>query len=60
MGRHTASRASLPALVVSAARRSHVAARAVRRPRTLATGAAVAAVALTATTAAAAFAEGSA
>ena len=60
MGRHTASRASLPALVVSAARRSHVAARAVRRPRTLATGAAVAAVTLTATTAAAAFAEGSA
>jgi hypothetical protein len=62
MGRHTASRASLPAALASAARRgAHGAARvAPRRRRTLGTGAAVAAVALTATTAAAAFADGSA
>ncbi|MFF2269078.1 D-alanyl-D-alanine carboxypeptidase family protein [Cellulosimicrobium cellulans] len=62
MGRHTASRASLPATLASAARRgAHGAARvAPRRRRTLGTGAAVAAVALTASTAAAAFADGSA
>ena len=60
MGRHTASRASLPAALASAARRgAHGAARVVPgRRRTLGTGAAVAAVALTASTAAAAFADG--
>ncbi|MFE6234443.1 D-alanyl-D-alanine carboxypeptidase family protein [Cellulosimicrobium sp. NPDC057862] len=62
MGRHTASRASLPVALASAARRgAHGAARvAPRRRRVLGTGAAVAAVALTASTAAAAFADGSA
>jgi hypothetical protein len=61
MGRHTASRASLPAALVSAARRgAHGAARVAPRRRTLGTGAAVAAVALTASTAAAAFGNGTA
>ncbi|WP_353707516.1 M15 family metallopeptidase [Cellulosimicrobium sp. ES-005] len=62
MGRHTASRASLPAALASAARRGAQGAARVApgRRRTLGTGAAVAAVALTASTAAAAFADGGA
>jgi hypothetical protein len=61
MGRHSASRASLTAALVSAARRgAHGAARVAPRRRTLGTGAAVAAVALTASTAAAAFGSGTA
>ncbi|QJW37868.1 M15 family metallopeptidase [Cellulosimicrobium protaetiae] len=60
MGRHTASRASLPGTVVAAARRSASGSTRLlpRRPRVL--GAAAAAVALTASTAAAAFGSGTA